>query len=153
METIARPTGTKNESGIILIIEDSQEDYEAIAWSLEKAKVTNPLNHCRDGEEALNFLFASSPRLDSGESRLAFILLDLNMPGTDGFATIQTIKQDPTLKKVPLIVFSSSKDPRDIDISYNLGANGFVQKPIDLEGLRETIATLSHYWLNLSVLP
>ena len=81
------------------------------------------------------------------------ILLDLNMPGTGGKEVLQQIKSSPELRKIPVIVLTTSNDEKDIEACYDLGANSYVQKPVDLAGFMEAIGRLKDYWFTVSILP
>ena len=147
-------TTTLTTTQPILIVEDSPEDYEATARAFEKASVANTLQWCQDGDEALDYLFRRDRYADPDEApRPGVILLDLNMPGTDGREVLAEIKQDEMLKKIPVIVLTTSIDERDIEACYQAGANSYVQKPVDLVGFIEAIQRLKDFWFEIVVLP
>ena len=138
----------------ILLIEDSPEDYETTLRSFKKAGVANTFHHCQDGDEALNYLFHRGLYTDPVSApRPAVILLDLNMPGADGFEVLAQIKQDQGLKTIPVIVLTTSSDERDINNCYRAGANSYIQKPVDLSKFIEAIQRLSDYWFEIVILP
>lgn len=138
----------------ILLVEDSPEDYEATLRALRRAGVKNPIYHCADGDEALDFLYQRdtyhSPVL---APRPGIILLDLNLPGTDGREVLAELKQDPELKKIPVMVLTTSTDERDIEECYTAGANSYMQKPVNLEGFMRAIQRLTDYWFEIAILP
>ncbi|HKI18841.1 MAG TPA: response regulator [Isosphaeraceae bacterium] len=138
----------------ILIIEDSPEDYEATTRALRKAGLANPIFHCGDGEDGLDFLYqrGSYAVLDRAP-RPAVILLDLNLPGADGREVLAEIKGDDGLKNIPVIVLTTSTDERDIEKCYHGGANSYVKKPVDLPGFIRSVQHLKDYWFEVVILP
>jgi len=138
----------------ILLVEDNPEDYEATQRALRKAGLANPLVRCEDGDQALNYLFQRGPFADPASApRPAIILLDLNMPGTDGYEVLRQIKLDDVLKSIPVIVLTTSDDERDIEVCYQRGANSFVTKPVALDGLFHAIQRLKDFWFEIAVYP
>jgi len=143
-----------NESQLILIVEDNDDDYIATMRAFKKANLANPVQRCTNGDQALNYLLQlgefSAP---DAAPRPNIILLDLNLPGTDGREVLRAIKAAPDLLKIPVIVLTTSNAEQDIEQCYAAGANSYVQKPVDFEGFIQAIARLSDYWLNVSILP
>jgi two-component system response regulator len=138
----------------ILLVEDSQDDYEATIRAFKKVSLRNPVVWCRSGRDALDYLKQEgSFKGTDDESRPGLILLDLNMPGLDGRKTLQMIKQDSALKWIPVIILTTSADERDIQNCYQMGANTYVQKPVSFEGLIEAIQRLKTYWFEFALLP
>lgn len=138
----------------MLLVEDSPEDREATIRALRKAGLANPINCCTDGEDALAYLFQRGRYADAATApRPDLILLDLNMPGTDGRAVLSEIKQNDALKSIPVIVLTTSTDDRDIKSCYLSGANSYVKKPVDLGGFMQSIQRLKDYWFEVVVLP
>lgn len=138
----------------ILIVEDSPEDYEATVRALNKSGLHNPLFHCSDGDDALDFLHRRGTYTSAEEApRPGIILLDLNLPGTDGREVLEEIKHDPDLKKIPVVVLTTSTDERDIEACYAAGANSYVQKPVNLDGFMKAIQRLKDYWFQIVVFP
>jgi CheY-like chemotaxis protein len=138
----------------ILLIEDSPEDFEATTRALRKAGLVNPVFHCSDGDEALDFLnrrgsYASPERAP----RPGVILLDLNLPGTDGREVLCEVKGDERLKRIPVIVLTTSTDERDIEKCYLAGANSYIKKPVDLDGFVRAVQQLKDYWFEVVILP
>ncbi len=138
---------------LIMMIEDSEDDYEATIRAFKKINLHNPVIWCRSGEEALNCLKQDGGYKHQDHNRPGLILLDLNMPGLDGRKTLQLIKQDPDLKNIPVIILTTSSDERDIEACYQIGANTYVQKPVDFDGLIEAIKRLKEYWFEIALLP
>ncbi len=137
----------------ILLIEDNVDDYRATARSFEKALLKNPLQWCKSGQSALDYLQNEGEFSDHPKARPALILLDLNMPGLDGKQTLELIKQKPTLRPIPVIILTTSQDERDINTCYKLGASTYIQKPVDFDALLESIKRLKDYWFELALLP
>jgi two-component system response regulator len=138
----------------ILLVEDSAEDVEATIRALRKAGLANPIHHCQDGEEALDYLKRRGKYADARTSpRPGVVLLDLNLPGTDGRQVLAEAKADPQLKRIPVIILTTSSDERDIRRCYEMGANSYVNKPVDLDGFLKAIQRLSDYWFEVVILP
>ncbi|MBI1241516.1 response regulator [Umezakia ovalisporum] len=138
----------------LLVIEDSDEDFEALCRVMKKQAVLNPVFRCSDGDEALDFLYHAGAYSDCEKSpRPALILLDLNLPGTDGREILEEIKQDENLRCIPVVVFTTSSNPKDIEICYRYCVASYMLKPIDLNKLVETIQSFITYWLNIVILP
>jgi CheY-like chemotaxis protein len=138
----------------LLVVEDSDEDFEAFRRIVRKFSFNSPIYRCVDGEDALNYLLqAGEYANNTSASRPAMILLDLNLPGMDGRDVLMQIKQNATLKMIPVIVFTTSSNPKDIDVCYEHGVNGYIVKPIDLSKLKETIEVFIQYWFEISTLP
>lgn len=138
----------------ILIVEDADEDYEACVAALtEDNNLGNPIARCETGEEALDYLWMRGKFAQSKPSKPCLILLDLNLPGTDGREVLTKIKEDDALKMIPVIVMTSSRDDQDIAACYQQGANSYVVKPVDLNGFIEAITRLRDFWFQIVVLP
>jgi CheY-like chemotaxis protein len=138
----------------LLIIEDSDEDYEALRRIMAREAVLNPIFRCHDGDEALDFLFHTGIYNNhQAVPRPAIILLDLNLPGTDGRDIIAQLKQDKDLKYIPVIVLTTSCNPKDIEICYRYCVASYILKPIDINRLVKTIQSFLTYWLDIVILP
>ncbi len=143
-----------NPKHLILIVEDSDVDYETTLRAFKNSNMTNPVKRCEDGEEALDYLFQRNGYSDTKKSpRPDLILLDLNLPGTDGREVLGDIKNDPALKTIPVIVLTTSADDKDIDKCYKTGANSYILKPVDLQGFFSAIQRLRDFWFEVVVLP
>jgi len=135
----------------ILLVEDSPEDFETTQRAFRRSGLKNPIFRCADGDEALDFLFRRGRHADAPQPGV--ILLDLNLPGTDGREVLSEIKADPELKQIPVIVLTTSSDDRDVAACYKAGANSYIQKPVDLEGFMQAIERLNDYWFEVVILP
>jgi two-component system response regulator len=142
------------QSQPILLVEDSADDFEATSRAFKKVNLLNPVVWCQSGQAALDYLKQTGTHTEAtGVTSPGLILLDLNMPGLDGRKTLQAIKQDETLKRIPVIILTTSADERDIKACYQLGANTYVQKPVSFDGLIEAIQRLKSYWFEFALLP
>jgi CheY-like chemotaxis protein len=135
----------------ILLVEDSPEDFEAAKRAFRKSGLKNPIIRCSDGDEALEFLFRRGSFADA--PRPGVVLLDLNLPGTDGREVLAEIKAAPQLKHIPVIVLTTSSDDRDVQACYQAGASSYIQKPVDLDGFMRAIERLNDYWFEVVILP
>lgn len=141
------------KSQSILMVEDSEDDYEATTRAFKKVSLHNPVVWCRSGREALDLLKRQGVHRNANGSHPGLILLDLNMPGLDGRKTLRLIKEDDKLKRIPVIILTTSTDERDIQDCYQMGANTYVQKPVSFDGLIEAIKRLKAYWFEIALLP
>lgn len=138
----------------ILLVEDSPEDFEATERAFRKSGLRNPIHRCSDGDEALDYLYRRGAFKDPARSpRPGIILLDLNLPGTDGREVLEAVKKDDALKLIPVIVLTTSADERDVDACYLAGANSYIQKPVDLDGFMRAIEHLNGFWFEVVILP
>ncbi len=143
-----------NESQTILIVEDSDDDFFATMRAFKKNNLVNPVQRCTNGDQALDYLFQRGEFAAPAKApRPGIILLDLNLPGTDGRDVLQTIKAAPQLQKIPVIILTTSNAEYNVEWCYSVGVNSYVQKPVDFEGFIRAISLLSDYWLNISILP
>ena len=140
-------------SQIILIIEDNDDDYFAMVRAFKKTELINPLQRCTNGDQALDYLFQRGEYDAYKAPRPGIILLDLNLPGTDGRQVLRTVKADASLKKIPVIVLTSSRARQDIERCYEDGANSYIQKPVDMAGFVNAISRLKAYWFEVALLP
>lgn len=147
-------SGVRSRSAIILLVEDDLEDQRLTKRAFKASKLRNEVYTVNDGEEALDYLYHRGAYASPGVApRPDMILLDLNMPKLDGRAVLDTIKQDPKLRSIPVVVLTTSSQEEDIARSYELGVNSYITKPVRMEGFLEAIKALEHYWFNLVVLP
>lgn len=143
-----------NHTQALLVIEDSDEDFEAFGRIMRKSSVTNPIYRCIDGDDALDFLYHTGEYIDLAKApRPSIILLDLNLPGTDGREVLEQLKQDDEFKSIPVVVFTTSSNPKDIEVCYQYGVNGYILKPIDVNKLTRTLQVFIDYWFEAVLLP
>jgi CheY-like chemotaxis protein len=137
-----------------LLVEDSPEDFEATLRAFRRSGLKNPVFRCEDGESALDYLYRRGEYADPERApRPGVILLDLNLPGTDGRQVLAEVKNTEGLKQIPVVVLTTSSDERDINACYEAGANSYIQKPVDVEGFVKAIERLNGYWFEVVILP
>jgi len=140
----------------ILMAEDDPDDRMLVEMALREARLTNDLRFVGDGEELLDYLHRrgqyAGPDVDTAP-RPGLLLLDLNMPRKDGREALTEIKADPTLRRIPVVVLTTSQAEEDILKSYDLGVSGFVTKPVTFEGLVNVVRIIGNYWLEIVELP
>jgi CheY-like chemotaxis protein len=138
----------------ILLVEDSPEDFEATLRAFRKSGLKNSVVRCEDGDEALDYLHRRGKYADPDSSpRPGVILLDLNLPGTDGRQVLSEVKSSESLRDIPVVVLTTSADERDITACYRAGANSYIQKPVDIDGFMKAIERLNGYWFEVVILP
>jgi two-component system response regulator len=134
----------------ILLIEDNADDRDLTIRALKKSNFSNPVAVARDGDEALTMLLGDG----HGDQDLpALILLDLNMPKIDGLEVLRRIRADPRTRVLPVVILTSSIAEDDLRSAYDLGANGYVRKPIDFSKFTEVINAVGLFWLLLNQSP
>ena len=126
----------------ILLVEDNEDDIELTMHALRKERLANSIELARDGEEALKFLFERE-----SDAPPKLVLLDLKLPKVDGLEVLKRLKASPRTRSVPVVILTSSKEERDLVMGYNLGANSYIQKPVDFDQFRETVKKVGLYWL------
>jgi two-component system response regulator len=136
----------------ILLVEDNVDDYDAAVRSFRAAHLDNPIHWCKTGQDALDYLRHEGAHAQAGASP-ALVLLDLNMPGIDGRKVLEIVKRDKTLKKIPIVVLTTSADERDVEQCYSLGASTYIQKPVDFDGLIAAVGRIKDYWFGIALLP
>lgn len=145
---------TPSHAIVILMADDDPADVRLTQKALEECRLKNDFRHVPDGQALVDYLKRRGPYADPAVSpRPGLILLDLNMPGKDGRTALSEIKADPDLKRIPVVILTTSKADEDIARSYDLGANSFVSKPVTFDGLVEVVRTLDSYWFQLVALP
>jgi len=138
----------------ILLVEDNPDDLELALHALKRESLANNIFVARDGEEALDFLFCTGPFADRSPSHPPkLVLLDLKLPKVNGLEVLQKLKQDPRTKSIPTVILTSSREEQDLVRSYNLGANSYIQKPVDFEKFRSTVKQAGFYWLLINQQP
>ena len=139
---------------VILLADDDEEDRMLAADAMRESRVANDLRFVEDGEELLDYLYkrGSYAGADAAPTP-GLILLDLNMPRKDGREALREIKADPDLRRIPVVVLTTSKAEDDIYRTYDLGANSFITKPVSFEGLVNVMRDIGRYWIEIVELP
>ncbi len=138
----------------ILIADDDADDRMLIEDAFRESRVANPLSFVENGEELLQFLRAEGKFADQmGKPLPRLILLDLNMPKMDGRTALGHLKADPELRRIPVVVLTTSKAEEDILRTYDLGVSSFITKPVTFQGLVDVVRALNSYWIEIVELP
>jgi CheY-like chemotaxis protein len=138
----------------ILMADDDPDDCLLVKRAFKTSKLCNDLRFVNDGEDLMDYLYRRGKYKEPDQApRPGLILLDLNMPRKDGREALKEIRADATLREIPVVVLTTSKDEEDILRSYNLGANSYITKPVTFEGLVDVIKSLGKYWFEIVELP
>ena len=137
----------------ILLVEDSPKDLELTLAALEKCQLANEIVVARDGEEALDYLYARGDHADRPNGDPAVVLLDLKLPKIDGLEVLEQVKGDTNLRHIPIVMLTSSREEQDLVRSYELGVNAFVVKPVDFKEFFKAIQDLGVFWAILNEPP
>jgi CheY-like chemotaxis protein len=138
----------------LLVVEDSNEDFKMLERLMRRMKVQNPIYRCIDGDDVLNYLYHQGIYKDNKIApRPSVILLDLNLPGTDGRDVLDKLKQSPSFREIPVVIFTTSSNPKDVELCYSKGANGYLIKPMNSEELQNIIRAFVNYWLEVNIVP
>jgi two-component system response regulator len=133
---------------LMLLAEDNPSDAELILASLSKERYAGAIHVVHDGVETLDFVFCRGGYADREEEpSLRVIVLDVKLPKIDGFDVLRELKSDPRSRLIPVVMLTSSNIERDVTRGYQLGANSYVQKPVDFERFRQTVRQLGLYWM------
>jgi CheY-like chemotaxis protein len=137
----------------VLLVEDDPNDVELTLRALRQRNLANHVRVLQDGAEAIAYLFGDGPAAAgvTGEPRL--ILLDLKLPKVDGHEVLRRLKADSSTRHIPVVVLTSSEEERDIEQSYDLGANSYITKPVDFDGFSAAVAQVGLYWMLLNRVP
>jgi CheY-like chemotaxis protein len=136
----------------ILLVEDNHMDVVLTLDAFREAKLKNIVNVCRNGQEALDYLFGRDKYVDRTLYPMPnLILLDLKMPGVDGFEVLRQTKNTEKLKRIPVIILTSSKEEGDRALSYDIGANSYLLKPVSFDGFTEVVKKIDDYWFSLNI--
>jgi CheY-like chemotaxis protein len=141
----------QHREAVILLVEDNEGDILLTQEALQDAKLANKMLMARDGDEALDILYRRNGFEDAERPDLIF--LDLNLPGTDGYEVLEIIKNEPTLKAIPVVVLTSSHAEDDRLTTYEMHANCFVSKPLSAKSFMEVVRQLEAFWLQIVALP
>jgi len=135
----------------ILLVEDNPDDIELTRIAFAEAKIANQLTVVQDGAEALDYLFARGAHAGRDPQDLpSIVLLDLNLPKVDGREVLQAIRDNPATRSLPVVVMTTSAEPFDVEASYALGVNSYIQKPVDFERFVWAVKQVGLYWLVLN---
>jgi CheY-like chemotaxis protein len=145
-------TSAKNLESL-LVVEDSDDDFNALQRLMQRIAIGNPIYRCADGDQALDFLYRSGEFEVSVPPRPSVILLDLNLPGTDGREVLQQLKQDEQLREIPIVILTTSANPTDLEFCYQRGANGYLVKPMNIKDFQEMVQAFADFWLKTNYSP
>ena len=138
----------------ILMADDDADDRMFAKEALEEARLANDLHFVEDGEELMDYLHHRGKYADlNGSPNPGLILLDLNMPKKDGREVLMGIKADPDLRRIPIVVLTTSQAEEDVLRTYDLGANSFITKPVTFQSLVDLVTVLGKYWFGIVELP
>ncbi len=148
------PTSPVRQTPLLLIVEDSNEDFEVLQRFVQQSLTAVPIQRCVNGDQALAFLYRTGQYVSRESApRPGLIVLDLNLPGTDGREVLRRIKEDEKLKTIPVVVFTTSDNPKDVADCYRYGANSYIVKPINFAQLKQDIQVFIGYWFGVILLP
>jgi CheY-like chemotaxis protein len=138
----------------ILLVEDNRMDVELTLDAFKEARLLNTIHVSPNGQDALDYLFGRGKYAD----RMAYpipnlVLLDLKLPGVDGFEVLRQVKSAPILRRLPVIILTSSKEEGDRALTYDIGANSYIVKPVSFNGFLDVIRQIEGYWISLNVAP
>jgi CheY-like chemotaxis protein len=143
----------KMKTKTILYVEDNLFDVELTLEALKENKIANPIVVVHDGLEALEYLKCEGPFIDRKMKNPSMILMDLKMQGMDGLEFLEIVKKNAKFKKIPVIILTSSREESDLIRGYDLGANGYVVKPVDFSSLVDIVKQIEGFWLITNELP
>ncbi len=141
-----------NNKADILLVEDNHMDVILTLDAFKQAKLFNNISVARSGQEALDYLLGRDQFADRNLYPMpSLILLDLKMPGIDGFEVLRTIKNTEKIKRIPVIILTSSAEEGDRTIGYDIGANSYLLKPVSFEGFVDVVKKIDDYWFSLNI--
>lgn len=140
--------------GTILLVEDNRDDELLTLRAFQKNRIANPITVVRDGQEALDYLFATGSYAERNQDDLpVIILLDLKLPKVNGLEVLREIRSNERTRVIPVIILTTSVEDEDVIESYARGANSYIRKPVDFTEFVEAVRTLGNYWLLLNTSP
>ena len=142
------------KSAVILLVEDNRMDVELTLDAFSEAKLVNTVQVATSGQQSRDYLFGRDSYADRKQYPLPnLILLDLKLPGIDGFEVLRQVKATPLIKRIPVIILTSSKEEGDRALCYDSGANSYLVKPVSFEGFLGVVRQIEGYWVSLNVDP
>ncbi len=139
---------------VIVLIEDNDDDVSLTLDAFKECGIAHRITVLRDGAAALDYLLPSARDVSAlPDKSPSLVLLDLKLPKVDGLTVLRRLRSDARTKRLPVLVLTSSREPRDIAASYELGANSYIRKPVDFDEFLEAVRQISAYWLNLNEPP
>ena len=144
-----------NTSGLraILLAEDSPADAEMAIDALQEANLANPIVHVQDGVEALDYLYARGKHAGRPPGDPAVLLLDIKMPRMDGLEVLQDMRNNPLMRRIPVVMLTSSREENDLARSWDLGVNAYVVKPVDIDQFFTAVKTIGRFWALINEVP
>jgi CheY-like chemotaxis protein len=143
-----------NQTPEFLLVDDDPSDVELTVHALGHYQAAHPVRVAEDGKEALDYLFCRGSYQDRTlENRPWLVLLDLKLPKVDGLEVLKAIRADVRTRVIPVVILTSSKEQKDVVEAYKLGANGFIQKPVDFDEFRKVVGQIGAYWLDANQPP
>ena len=130
----------------ILLAEDNENDVELTLSALQECRLSNDVEVVHDGAEALDYIYQRGAYAGRGDGLPCVVLLDLKMPRVDGHEVLRQIKSDPALRHIPVVMLTSSREEKDVVLSYDLGVNAFVVKPVDFNQFIQAVHALGMFW-------
>lgn len=134
----------------ILLVEDSPVDAELTIRALKDGKLVNTVEWVKDGQQALDYLFREGAYADRNDNSPQLVLLDLKMPRVSGIEVLKAIKSDARTRRIPVVIMTSSQEESDLSMSYDLGVNSYVVKPVDFIALTNLARQAGYYWLAIN---
>jgi CheY-like chemotaxis protein len=142
------------EKKVVLLVEDNPSDIGLTKRAFEKNRIQNKLVVAEDGQEALDYLFGAGAYAGRDTSEMpAVVLMDLKLPKVDGLEALRRIRAHDLTKRLPVVILTSSREDQDVAMSYDLGANSYIRKPVDFQQFAEAVRTLDLYWVVLNEPP
>jgi two-component system response regulator len=142
-----------NQLKRILLVEDSPRDAELVLEALEAHQLANEVVHVRDGADALDYLYRRGQFADRRDGQPALLLLDLKLPKVDGLEVLRQMKADSVLKLIPVVMMTSSREEQDLLLSYQLGVNAYVVKPMRFQDFVEAVRQVGAFWAVVNEVP
>jgi CheY-like chemotaxis protein len=137
-----------SHTALILLVEDDEDQAALVRLAFQRARIVNPIHAARSGPEAIVYLEGTGPYSDRAEFPLpSLVLLDLKMPGINGFDVLRWIRQQPALQSLRVVVLTASNEIRDVNRAYQLGANSFLVKPVDFDDFVQLTQAIQGYWV------